>query len=216
MASGSTSNRSSVARPGKRYMVTSQAAPVPNKSDSVPTPAMRRDVSMRAPGSTVWMRWGHTLSRPERQRMAMVANGRANTTATAPTNSVHPGEGNRRRTPRGTSATRRDLSMSCVSPLMTGIGRAQWHRPSRPMSTNVQDLLQVWRAGPRSTVARGAQETGERDGSCRGKGHHVEGVDVADHRCLAFNLVRQSGEADRRLRIPQLRQTLQHEDFLER
>ena len=45
MASGSTSRRSSRPRPGKRYMVTSQAVPVPSPFDPRVAPAVAAAVA---------------------------------------------------------------------------------------------------------------------------------------------------------------------------
>ena len=90
MASGSTSRRSSRPRPGKRYMVVSQAVPVPMPSVRTPTPRSSRPVSASAPGSTVRTRCGHTLSRTSRESTTMVASGSAMMPATATANSVAP------------------------------------------------------------------------------------------------------------------------------
>jgi len=76
-------------------MVTSHAVPVPNSRVSVATPASSNPVSASAPGSTVRMRCGHTLSREPSERTTTVASGSAMTAATASTNRVQPGDASR-------------------------------------------------------------------------------------------------------------------------
>ena len=58
MASGRSSSHWNRFRPGKRYMVTSHAVPVPIRRVSAPTPAISSSVRRNAPGSTLAMRCG--------------------------------------------------------------------------------------------------------------------------------------------------------------
>src|SRR5688572_5939904 len=79
-------------RPGKRYMVTSQAVAVPNTSTSTLTPMSSNRVSMSAAGSTVRSRCGQMLTPGASDSTTTVATGSSITAASTATNTVHAGE----------------------------------------------------------------------------------------------------------------------------
>ena len=125
MASGSTSRRSRRPRPGKRYMVMSQAVPVPNSSVSAPTPTSSRPVSASAPGSTVRIRCGHTLSAGSSESTTIVASGSAMMPASTAANTVQPGD-TLQRSPPARQMGRKPPRLSCH--LAQARSSAHWER----------------------------------------------------------------------------------------
>ena len=77
IASGSTNSRSTTARPGKRYMVTSQAADVPTISARAPAPTSSHAVLASAFGNTVANRCAQMLSPGPKARISSATMGRA-------------------------------------------------------------------------------------------------------------------------------------------
>ena len=88
IASGSTNSRSTTARPGKRYMVTSQAAAVPTISARAPAPTSSNAVLASAFGSTVANRCAQMLSPGPKARITSDRIGSAKIAANSSAASV--------------------------------------------------------------------------------------------------------------------------------